>query len=283
MRGDGDGWVECGQGHRHWGRYGAAGLLLRCLADGQVRVLLQHRAAWTADGDTWGLPGGARDSHEDVVGAAVREAEEETGIDPAAVRVRETSVDDHGGWSYVTVLADTPAPLSLTPTHESAGVVWVPEPAVDAHPLHPGFARTWPSLRARPVTIVVDGANVVGSRPDGWWRDRGGAAARLRTRLDALRARVCRLPDRSLAVVRRVVLVVEGRAVAAASAAPPGSWVDVIAADGPGDDVIVAAAHAAQGCGDDVLVVTADRELRERVAVPVAGPQWLLGLVEVVD
>ena len=34
-------------------------------------------------------------------------------------------------------------------------------------------------IGGQPVTIVVDVANVMGSRPDGWWRDRPGAAVRL--------------------------------------------------------------------------------------------------------
>ena len=100
--GDGNGWVRCALGHRHWGRFGAAGLLL---TDG-VHVLLQHRAPWTHEGDTWALPGGARDSHEDAVAAALREAGEETDLDRRLVERRSASwVDDHGGWSYTTVLA----------------------------------------------------------------------------------------------------------------------------------------------------------------------------------
>ena len=39
------------------------------------------------------------------------------------------------------------------------------------------------------VTIIVDGANVVGSRPDGWWRDRAGAAVRLHDNLAGLAER----------------------------------------------------------------------------------------------
>jgi hypothetical protein len=39
------------------------------------------------------------------------------------------------------------------------------------------------------VTIIVDGANVVGSRPDGWWRDRAGAAVRLHDNLAKLAER----------------------------------------------------------------------------------------------
>ena len=78
--GDGNGWVVCALGHRHWGRFGAAGLLL---TDGR-RVLLQHRAAWTHEGDTWAVPGGARDSHEDPITAALREADRGDLARPAA-------------------------------------------------------------------------------------------------------------------------------------------------------------------------------------------------------
>lgn len=65
VRGDGDGWVVSDTGAAFWGRFGAAGLLLRAPdPGGTAAVLLQHRAAWSHQGGTWGLPGGARDSHE---------------------------------------------------------------------------------------------------------------------------------------------------------------------------------------------------------------------------
>jgi 8-oxo-dGTP diphosphatase len=147
---DGNGWVRCDLGHRHWGRYGAAGLLV---ADrrraGELLVLLQHRAAWTASGDTWGIPGGARDSHENPAEGALREACEETGIPSSAVRVGGELVDDHGGWSYTTVLAELLAPVRLVRQEESAELRWVPVSAVTALDLHPGFAGTWPTLRER--------------------------------------------------------------------------------------------------------------------------------------
>ena len=78
MRGDGDGWVISDHGTHHWGRFGAAGLLVRApRSDNPPAVLLQHRAAWSHQGGTWGLPGGALDSHEDPRDAALREAAEE--------------------------------------------------------------------------------------------------------------------------------------------------------------------------------------------------------------
>jgi len=43
-------------------------------------------------------------------------------------------------------------------------------------------------IGGQPVTIVVDVANVMGSRPDGWWRDRAGAAVRLHADIATLAA-----------------------------------------------------------------------------------------------
>ena len=74
---DGDGWVQCACGNKHWGLNGAAGILI---VRGQ-EILMQHRAPWVHNGDTWGIPGGARDSHETTIEGAFREAIEETGID----------------------------------------------------------------------------------------------------------------------------------------------------------------------------------------------------------
>ncbi len=146
MHGDGNGWIRCDQGHRHWGVHGAAGLLLRRTAGEAVVVLMQHRADWTSDGDTWGLPGGARDSHETWVGAALREAAEEAGINPGSVSVVGESPDDHGGWAYVTVVADVVGSLTVSPNAESAELRWVLREHVAALNLHPGFARSWPRL-----------------------------------------------------------------------------------------------------------------------------------------
>lgn len=148
MNGDGNGWIRCSQGHRHWGVNGAAGLLLRrSEPGGQVAVLMQHRATWTSDGDTWGIPGGARDSHETPIQAALREAAEEAGIDAAAVAVLDQRVDDHGGWEYVTVVGKVVGELNVVPNAESAELRWVAESAVAALALHPGFAASWPHLR----------------------------------------------------------------------------------------------------------------------------------------
>lgn len=143
--GDGNGWVRCSRGHRHWGRFGAAGLLVT----GGGRVLLQHRAAWTHEGGTWAVPGGARDSHESSITAALREAVEETSLDPGTVEPRTEWVDEHGGWSYTTIVAVADPGIEVAPINaESTAVAWWPLDAVAALPLHSGFAAAWPVLRA---------------------------------------------------------------------------------------------------------------------------------------
>jgi len=127
------------------------------------------------------------------------------------------------------------------------------------------------------TVLLVDAANVVGARPDGWWRDRAGATARLLGRLVALPGRTVPAPDGAELTVTGVVAVVEGQARAAA--APDG--VRVVRAPGSGDDALAATAAELAARGDPLLVVTADRGLRARLpaGVPVTGPGWLLDLL----
>ncbi|MDQ1604631.1 MAG: 8-oxo-dGTP diphosphatase [Actinomycetota bacterium] len=297
-RGDGDGWVECHLGHRHWGRFGAAGVLLHRRLDdvgsgdsSRENVLLQHRAEWSHHGGTWGLPGGARASTETPVAAALREAKEEADVPADRVRVDATYVDDHGGWSYTTVLAATTQPVEVRATGgESIDVAWHPTDTLESLELHPGFAATWPHLRTAlgRLTVVVDAANVVGSRPDGWWRDRAGAAGRLlRAALPLAAGGVAgsRLPAGTAPDLDRwwpdVVVVLEGAARAAAPPAPA-EGLRVVHAPASGDDTIVTVTGAAAKAGP-VLVVTADRGLRDRVTAVgagVAGPRWWHDLVD---
>lgn len=151
VHGDGDGWAFAVTGARYWGRHGAAGLLLRApRGDGISAVLLQHRAWWSHQGDTWGLPGGARDSHETVEQAAVREAGEEAGLPAEQITVRAalvTAAPAGTTWTYTTVVADAAEPLAVSPCRESAELRWVAETAVAQLPLHPGFAASWHGLR----------------------------------------------------------------------------------------------------------------------------------------
>ena len=147
MERDGDGWLDCTCGSRHWGRWGAAGLLLVDPAE-PASVLLQLRAEWSHNGGTWGVPGGARDSHETPVEAALREAAEELGVDPTVVTVFGDHAEDHGNWRYDTILA-TADRLNLTMEHnrETSDAAWIAFDDVTAQPLHPAFAGAWPKLR----------------------------------------------------------------------------------------------------------------------------------------
>jgi hypothetical protein len=134
------------------------------------------------------------------------------------------------------------------------------------------------------LAVVVDVANVMGARADGWWRDRAGAALRLCREVAGLAARgipADRMPA-GLPAPAGWVLVLEGQARSAASVfpgAPPS--VRVVSALGSGDDAIVA--EVASGSGA-CLVVTADRELRRRceeAGAVTVGPGWLLSLLSV--
>jgi 8-oxo-dGTP diphosphatase len=143
---DGDGWIQCQCGGKHWGLFGAAGLVL-------VRdqsILLQHRAPWVHNGDTWGIPGGARDSHETPLEAALREANEEIGIDINLVSAVDEFVDDHITWSYHTIIAKAdPALVAHEMNDESLEVKWIPIREIEDQKLHPSFANTWPKLREK--------------------------------------------------------------------------------------------------------------------------------------
>lgn len=144
-------------GAHFWGRHGAAGLLLRAPGPGgAAAVLLQHRAPWSHQGGTWGLPGGARDSHESVEEAAVREAHEEAGLTADQMTVRITVVTHEvPGWSYTTVIADAVEMLVTTPNRESSELRWVAEDEVTGLPLHPGFAASWDRLRTVTATLPL--------------------------------------------------------------------------------------------------------------------------------
>jgi 8-oxo-dGTP diphosphatase len=144
-------WVACACGQWHWGRYGAAGLLLVLRpSGGQPEVLLQHRAAWTDEGGTWALLGGAREARETPEQASLREAHEEAGLVAAGITTGELVVVDHGTWSYTYVLASTGTRPELAAAYEETeALVWVPLDDVATYPLHPHFARAWPALRAR--------------------------------------------------------------------------------------------------------------------------------------
>jgi 8-oxo-dGTP diphosphatase len=175
--------------------------------------------------------------------------------------------------------------------------------------MRPAYGAEEIGIGGHLVTIVVDVANVMGSRPDGWWRDRAGAAVRLHDQIVRLAASGrAILPDETgpdetgpnemgEAGPPGFVMVLEGAANAAAARISPGTSdkpgaaaggtpgkvrpgeVRVVRARGSGDDTIVAVVTELPGRR---VVVTADRELRRRCAAAgatILGPGWLLGLL----
>ena len=121
--------------------------------------------------------------------------------------------------------------------------------------------------------LVVDAANVVGSRPNGWWRDRAQAAANLcRGLTAAIDAGRLEAP---------VVVVLEGAARSGSDEGDHGG-LSVVHASGSGDDTIADLVAQAADDQQTVTVVTADRALRDRVrqhGSDVVGPRWLLDRV----
>ncbi|MBD7994348.1 NUDIX hydrolase [Arthrobacter sp. Sa2CUA1] len=264
-RDPGDAWVVAETGERYWGRFGAAGLLA---VDPERGILLQHRVTWSHFGDTWALPGGARHEHEPALDAALRESAEEAGVPASSIRPRLMSVLDLGIWSYATIVGDVTAPFEpVISDPESHELAWVAPDDVAGLPLHPGFAESWQRLRplldVRP-SVVVDAANVMGSVPDGWWKDRAGAAARL---LDAAAAASVRgFPASLLGLPEdtwypELVVVLEGQA---RSVPDPAGSVSVVRAEGLGDDTIAAVTQQLVAGGRTVTVATSDRELADR-------------------
>lgn len=160
------------------------------------------------------------------------------------------------------------------------------------------------------ITIIVDVANVMGTRADGWWKDRAGAAQRLCREVTALARRgltMSQFPPGAAACAEaeapeaspserqdpKWVLVLEGRARQAADflriqdgscgsplfLADSDGLVRLVLAAGSGDDAIVQEASELGGC---VIVATADRELRrrcEQAGAVTASPGWLLRLL----
>lgn len=163
MNGDGNGWAAGPDGAKLWGVHGAAGLLLVADTPTGPEVLMQHRALWTNAGGTWALPGGARDSDETPTQAAIREAEEETGIDAADIEVLHTQItagpfpadpkrpDLAGDWTYTTVIARTREELRLATTRneESVELRWVPLASIAQLPLLPAFEASLPVLQEK--------------------------------------------------------------------------------------------------------------------------------------
>jgi len=124
----GDGFVTLADGSRRWGRFGAAGLLARHTGeDGLAWYFLARRSEYCHRGGTWAIPGGALNLGEAPLAGALREFAEEIGSAPDGFDVARVHEDDHGGWSYWTLVLDVPhrfdAPAELS--WETAEARWV--------------------------------------------------------------------------------------------------------------------------------------------------------------
>ncbi|WP_062078819.1 NUDIX domain-containing protein [Demequina globuliformis] len=289
-RNAGDAWVTASDGTRYWGRFGAAGILA---FDTERGFLMQHRAAWSHHGGTWGIPGGALHQGESALVGALREAYEEAGVVADDVAPRLTWVVDREVWRYTTIVVDVLRPFEPhAGDAESIELAWVPPVEVDealagagARELHPAVAASLPAImeamRQRPH-LVVDVANVVGSVPDGWWKDRRGATERAIAGVDSLVARG--VPASALGLAGhtwhpRVTMVCEG----AARGCVGTDRVAVVDAPGQGDDAVVEAARRARDGGGDVTVVTSDRGLASRVSeagAAVKPTSWLRAMLQ---
>jgi 8-oxo-dGTP diphosphatase len=150
--------------------------------------------------------------------------------------------------------------------------------------------------------VVVDVANVMGARADGWWRDRAGAALRLCREVIALAKRGDEKAGAWVLVLegqaKEAVALLERETLLAEEAVPPADWIPpeaderptadgsspvrLVPAPGSGDDTIVGVVAEAIARNESCLVVTADRELRQRceeLNASVVGPGWLLRLL----
>ena len=158
----------CTNGTRHWGPDGAAGMLCWSKAqDGRPFVLLAKRSRHVQQGGTWAFPGGAVDSPESPLDAAIRELSEEIdGITPDSMTaVVEAPCQEGCGWQYTTfVVRSLPDParrnhlprprIARGPSAwETDVVAWIPATHVDQLNLHPAFAAAWPAIRE-----LVEGA-----------------------------------------------------------------------------------------------------------------------------
>ncbi|RCV48886.1 NUDIX hydrolase [Marinitenerispora sediminis] len=296
--GDGNGWVFLPDGSRRWGRYGASGLLLHAAGPSGGHVLLQHRVWWSHQGDTWGMPGGARDSGETSVQAALREFGEEVAGELDGYTLNAVHRIDHAVWSYDTVLARLPERRPFAPgNEESTAIRWVALEEVASLPLLPAFGAVWPLLRAalaERLVLVVDatGSNThAPNGPDGAAGDAATAAGarRLRDDLAALAAvglTGAELPAGAVGptlhqwfpAVRLVVPATAGAgALRPVGEAARGPGVEVVpAVGGPAATVLELLARRCPG--DRVLVVADDPEVAGRAAAAgadVAPLSWL--------
>ena len=158
----GDGWIPCACGRRHWGTNGASGVLLvrRDPNTGEpTHVVMQHRAMWSAEGGTWGIPGGASADGENPVEGALRESYEEANITPEDIEVVGSYREDHGPWAYTTVFAFEKPGHKVNPRandDESMEISWIPFDTVPEHRLLTAMQTDWPMFADRIRALAAE-------------------------------------------------------------------------------------------------------------------------------
>lgn len=148
MRGSGDGFVRCRDGHVRWGRFGAAGALFVHRGIDGATVMLQKRSAWAHEGGTWSVAGGALDLGETPVEGALREATEEVGEIPDHRVIGEFVFAPTDDWAYTTVVVEVDERFGASINFETDAVGWFSLDEVDDLACHAGFLAAWPGLRA---------------------------------------------------------------------------------------------------------------------------------------
>jgi 8-oxo-dGTP diphosphatase len=147
VRGSGDGFVRCSDGHVRWGRFGAAGVLFVHRGGDATRVMLQKRSAWAHEGGSWSVAGGAVDAGETPEQAALREAAEEVGEIPEHRLVGQHVFAPADDWSYTTLVAEVDDRFGDSINFETDAVAWFTADEVDRLACHAGFLAAWPRLR----------------------------------------------------------------------------------------------------------------------------------------
>ncbi len=142
----GDGFVTLEDGTLRWGRFGAAGVLARCpSAEGSWWYFLARRSERCHQGGCWAIPGGALHRDEPPVEGALREFAEEVGavLGEGEFDVVGVYEDDHGGWSYWTVVVDVRERFEApTLNWETAETNWVAQRQLADLELHTAFRST---------------------------------------------------------------------------------------------------------------------------------------------
>lgn len=137
---NGDGFVTLADGSARWGLFGAAGILVR--ADEHYFVAL--RSPYAHQGGTWAIPGGALHSEETPLEGALREFGEEIGVHLSGYDVAGEHEDDHGGWSYWTIVLEVAERFEVPErVHwETSATAWLTAEELAELDLHAGFHAT---------------------------------------------------------------------------------------------------------------------------------------------